>query len=67
MKSACDNCGEQKQDQLAWILRNYFGISGYFCIDCYDLVAHDAYNNPKDPDTFNFILCKQILEKNYEH
>lgn len=19
------------------------------------------------PDTFNFILCKQILEKNYEH
>jgi hypothetical protein len=40
-------------------LRNYFGISGYFCPKCYDKVSHDSYNKPNHPGEYLLILLKQ--------
>lgn len=67
--AACTNCGAEspvKPDGRAdltgrvwWHLRGYFGINGFFCPKCYDLVRHDSYDNPIDPDGFNTVAKKQ--------
>jgi hypothetical protein len=46
-----------------WSLANYFGISGSFCSDCYDLVIHDSYSKPNNPDAYQAVLDKQTLAK----
>ena len=44
----CISCNTTKTDQF-WHLRGYYGISGTFCSKCYDLVAHDSYGKPQNP------------------
>ena len=41
-----------------WNLNGYNGFSGYFCPQCYDMISHDAYNKPKDPEGYLFMLLK---------
>jgi hypothetical protein len=54
----CDNTSESYSGQF-WHCRDYFGVSGTFCGDCYELVAHDAYRNPVNPQAHQEILTKQ--------
>jgi len=61
----CTNCnvekpkGEARQsDPQWWHLGGYYGISGTFCPDCYELVSHDSYGVPRHPAEY-----QQIKEK----
>lgn len=63
----CTACNKetQRQDQRdaigdygAWTLSNYFGITGYFCRQCYSKVSHDAYGNPNYPNEYLLMLLK---------
>lgn len=54
------NCEHSRRKGQWWHLGNYFGLYGLFCPDCYDLVSHDAYKNPKHPIEFSEILDKQL-------
>jgi len=56
---SCTNCGTDSNKGQWWGLRNYFGISGYFCPKCYDKVSHDSYNKPNHPGEYLLILLKQ--------
>lgn len=46
-----------------WSLNNYFGINGFFCSKCFDLVQHDAYKQPVNPGAYCLILLKQGVKK----
>jgi hypothetical protein len=61
----CTNCGVarvEKDGQQWWNLTNYHHVSGYFCTDCYELVAHDAYGNPKDVRSHAIVAVKQRIQ-----
>ena len=44
-----------------WTLNGYYGLTGYFCKDCYKLVAHDAYGNPIDPDGYAYAVGALLI------
>lgn len=47
-RNDCSHCSIPKSSgKQFWHLTGYYGISGTFCSDCYDLVSHDAYHKPK--------------------
>lgn len=56
----CRACDTTKLDQIGqwWHLYNYFGFTGTFCSDCYDMVSHDSYQQPKRPADYTFMLLK---------
>lgn len=51
----CTNCNTTQTHQF-WHLRGYYGISGTFCSGCYDLVAHDPYGRPTNPQAYASIV-----------
>jgi recombinational DNA repair protein (RecF pathway) len=59
----CVNCGTTDHPGQWWCLQGYYGLSGAFCSDCYQLVSHDAYGKPNHPEEL-----RKIQEKlNHEH
>jgi len=56
----CTNCGKpQDRNGQWWRLNNYFGFTGLFCPNCYDMISHDAYGKPNHPlgcEIIKFIL-----------
>ena len=58
----CTACSKETQTRTgefgAWTLNNYYGISGYFCSECYYKVSHDAYGNPNSPGEYVCMLLK---------
>ena len=57
MTRHCTACDKAYPTELAeqinphwWNLQNYFGFHGFFCGECYSAVAHDCYENPKNPE-----------------
>jgi hypothetical protein len=54
----CTNCGCDAGSG-GWHLRNYFHITGNFCRDCYEKVAHDSYGQPVNPGEYYIILLRQ--------
>lgn len=52
-------CCNKVDDRSGWWLTDYHGISGYYCPDCYNKVAHDSYGNPTNPTEYMFVLLKQ--------
>jgi hypothetical protein len=59
----CTHCGKLEVPGQWWVLRGYFGISGYFCPACYDLVSHDCYRKPKHPEQYKAIRVAQTIER----
>lgn len=59
----CTNCGDVSVKGQWWCLNNYFGISGYFCPTCYELVSHDAYRNPRHPKDHEAVLVAQQIRR----
>ena len=55
----CVNCGITESNGQWWNLHNYFKLSGRFCPECYDLVAHDSNDNPNNPGAYILVLLKQ--------
>lgn len=55
----CTNCKTTDPAGQWWGLSNYYGVSGTFCPKCYDLVSHDPYGNPRNPDDYARVLQKQ--------
>lgn len=56
----CTNCTTVKPPGNArqwWHLGNYYGITGTFCPDCFELVSHDPYGTPNHP-----VKYQQIVE-----
>ena len=41
-----------------WSCNNYFKFTGFFCPQCYDLISHDSYQRPKDPEGYLLMLLK---------
>jgi hypothetical protein len=56
LKISCTNCNKRSR---AWVLSNYFGISGSFCRDCYNKVSHNSYGQPENPAEYICVLLKQ--------
>lgn len=56
----CRACDTTKLDQIGqwWHLKDYFGLSGTFCPDCYDKVSHDSYRKPNRPNDYLLLLLK---------
>lgn len=60
----CPGCGIQDRysyrcsSRQWWMLSNYHGISGRFCGDCYDKVAHDSYDRPEQPAEYLMMLLR---------
>jgi hypothetical protein len=59
----CTNCGKVHVGGQWWNLRNSFGINGYFCPDCYDLVSHNGNREPERPEQYRAIRVKQEIER----
>lgn len=59
----CTNCGQIHVEGQGWGLNNYFGISGYFCSDCYEMVSHNSYREPNHPEQYRAIFVKQEIER----
>ena len=59
MNDTCVNCRDIKAKGQFWFLKNYHGLHGTWCSKCYDLIAHDGYDNPKNPTEYLMILLKQ--------
>lgn len=58
----CTNCGKENKGESRrfwWGLNNYFGISGYFCPECYDKVSHSPIGKPENLVEYQAILDKQ--------
>jgi RNase P subunit RPR2 len=56
----CPGCGIQDRysSRQWWGLNNYHGISGRFCGDCYDKVAHDSRDRPRQPAEYLMMLLR---------
>ena len=54
----CRCCGKENDNGQYWSLRNYYGLSGRFCSECYSKVSHDSYGNPKHPEQYTMILIR---------
>lgn len=54
----CTNC-EHTAKEAGWFLKDYYGITGYFCRRCYNLVSHDSFKQPEHPAEYLMILLKQ--------
>lgn len=73
MTRTCTNCGKehphkdldwaQYNGPAWWHLNDAHGIWGYFCPDCYELVSHDPWGNPKHPKEFKTIAVKQRIQR----
>ena len=50
--------GMAKGKRTWWHLSNYRKFSGFFCPQCYDMVGHDSYGNPEDPEGYLLMLLK---------
>lgn len=59
----CSCCDNVKVEGQWWSLREYFGITGYFCPNCMDKVQHDPRKNPINPDQYRAVLVQQQLEQ----
>lgn len=55
--TGCDVSYQERQGQW-WTCGGYFKISGYFCPDCYDMIAHDSDRKPKNPAAYTMMLLK---------
>lgn len=59
MKDSCTGCGSVRLSELpGWYLKNYYGLTGYFCKTCYGKVSHNSYGEPQNPEEFTFMLLK---------
>lgn len=56
----CTNCAEINEDcnRAYWSCHNYYGVTGYFCPACYELISHDAYGIPR-----HLVEQKEIKER----
>ena len=41
-----------------WNCNGYHGFSGFFCPQCYDMISHDSYGKPEDPEGYLLMLLK---------
>ena len=65
----CTNCGRSRVPEVPiigytphwWTLTSYYGLYGYFCPDCYELVSHNGGGVPMHPKEFKTIAVKQQL------
>jgi len=57
----CDFCPNENRKDFG--LRNYHGFSGQMCGECYSKIAHDGFNNPKDPKEFLLMVLKHLGRK----
>lgn len=46
---------------MGWKLTNYHGLTGHFCSDCYNLVAHDAFGIPLNPEGYAYAIGALVL------
>ena len=60
MRTICRGCNLDAEHRYEhwWNLREYFGISGQFCSDCYDKISHDSYRQPRHPEEYTLMLLK---------
>lgn len=58
MALVCTHCKATATTGSWWHLRNYFGITGTFCLACVDLVEHRS-DVPLNPQGFEQV--KQAL------
>ena len=62
MNETCVHCKKANKSNSCgqfWYLKDYFKMNGLWCSKCYDLIAHDGYDNPKNPTEYLMILLKQ--------
>jgi len=63
MTQTCTCCGKEKEVKTLgptgwWYLNGYYGITGYFCPECYEDVSHDAHKQPNHPKRYTMALLK---------
>jgi hypothetical protein len=60
MRTPCTSCDTDKETCGGqwWFLRDYFGIRGQFCPDCYDKISHNSYGQPEHPEEYTLMLLK---------
>jgi hypothetical protein len=59
----CDGCNTTATTETVttrswWTLRDYHGITGFFCPACTDMVQHDSHGQPENPEAYTFFLLK---------
>lgn len=59
----CTNCGDVEVPGQWWHMSNYFGIHGYFCPKCSELISHDPYKKPNHPNEFKAIAVAQQIQR----
>jgi len=62
-KQPCTNCNTTETEGQWWYLREYGGIHGYFCPECYEKVSHDSYGKPRHPEEYKAVLVAQMIRK----
>lgn len=63
MMKTCKHCRTTDQRGQWWSLNNYYGLSGWFCSKCNDLVEHrstytDPVGRPVNPKGYAAVLEK---------
>lgn len=59
----CRHCGTTDQRGQWWSLKNYYGLSGWFCFRCNDLVEHRSFHNDPIGQPVNPSGYAQVIEK----
>jgi hypothetical protein len=67
MAETCTHCGKPNRyvrGSQWWSCRDYFGITGFFCSSCYDLISHNCYKEPNNPGAYAMMLLKYGVFQN---
>jgi hypothetical protein len=63
-KRTCTGCkrlfdgGMSAGKRTWWHCNGHHKITGFFCPQCYDMISHDSYGKPEDPEGYMLMLLK---------
>jgi len=61
--STCTGCGADRSKAGQWWHTAVgYGVSGFWCSDCYEVISLDAYGQPKNPEQRNLMIAQLRLK-----
>lgn len=60
----CETPNNGNEKRQWWHLSNYFGVSGFFCPNCYEMVSHNSYRVPNHPEKYKMVRVALKLKGN---
>ena len=59
----CSYCKKENINSQGWSCSDYYGITGYFCSDCFSMIARDGYGKPTNPEKLSWFILSYNTQK----